>query len=77
MAGWSCLLLGIIMLFTPGQGLLTIIIGVYLLADHVPFFARMKDRLETRFPKATAYVHRKAEQLRNRFHHETDETHQK
>ncbi len=62
-AGWFCIVAGIIMLVTPGQGILSILIGVYLLADHVPLFARLKAFLQRKFPKAAAYVDR---HLRNR-----------
>ena len=70
--GWLCLVLGLLMCFTPGQGLLTILLGIYLLADDIPFFHRLKIRLEKRFPKATSYGHRKAEQLRALFHRNSD-----
>ncbi|MBN2164360.1 MAG: PGPGW domain-containing protein [Pontiellaceae bacterium] len=69
LAGWLCIVGGIVMLVTPGQGLLTIIIGVYLLADEIPLFGRIKDRINHRFPKASAYVHEKGEKLKARFHH--------
>jgi hypothetical protein len=62
--GWFCILAGLVMLVTPGQGLLTLIMGVYLLADHVPFFGRLKKKLQPRFPKATRYVHQKGEQIK-------------
>ncbi|MEE9368068.1 MAG: PGPGW domain-containing protein [Pontiella sp.] len=64
LAGWFCILAGIIMLITPGQGILTILIGVYLLADEIPFFARIKSWLQHRFPKMADFVHRKGEQLK-------------
>ncbi|MEN8255917.1 MAG: PGPGW domain-containing protein [Verrucomicrobiota bacterium] len=67
--GWFCIAAGAIMLITPGQGILTILLGIYLLADEIPLFGRIKARLQHRFPKATDYVHRKGEQLRARFHH--------
>ena len=68
-AGWFCIAAGLIMLVTPGQGILTILIGVYLLADHVPLFGRLKSWMQRKFPKAAAYIHRKGEQLRARLHH--------
>jgi hypothetical protein len=68
--GWFCIVAGVIMLITPGQGVLTILIGVYLLADHVPMFGRLKDWLHHKFPKTSAFVHRKGEQLKEKFHHE-------
>ncbi len=67
-AGWFCIVAGVIMLVTPGQGLLTLLIGVYLLADEIPLFARIKAWLEQRFPKTAAFVHEKGAQLHARFH---------
>lgn len=67
-AGWFCIVVGLIMLITPGQGILTVLIGVYLLADEIPLFARIKAWLEHRFPKTADFVHRKGEQMRERFH---------
>ncbi len=73
-AGWFCIVAGLIMCVTPGQGILTLLIGVYLLADEIPLFGRIKVWLEHRFPKTAAYVHRKGEQIRAKFHrHKTDE----
>ncbi len=68
-AGWFCIVAGIIMCITPGQGILTLLIGVYLLADEIPFFGRIKTWLHKKFPKASEFVHRKGEQLRAKFHH--------
>ena len=67
--GWFCIAVGIIMLVTPGQGILSILIGVYLLADEIPLFGRLKEWLHRKFPKATDFVHRKGEALKARFHH--------
>jgi hypothetical protein len=67
-AGWFCIAAGLIMLITPGQGLLSILIGVYLLADEIPFFGRIKAWLEHRFPKTAQFVHKKGEQMHARFH---------
>ena len=69
-AGWFCIVAGIIMLITPGQGILTILIGVYLLANEIPFFGKIKARLQDKFPKAADYVHRTGEQLKARFRKE-------
>ena len=66
--GWFCIALGIIMLITPGQGILTVLIGVYLLADDIPIFGRLKVWLHHKFPKTADYVHRKGEQLKAKFH---------
>lgn len=68
--GWFCIATGILMLITPGQGILTLLIGVYLLADHVPLFGRLKERLQCKFPKTADYVHRKREQMKAKFHRE-------
>ncbi|VGO14962.1 hypothetical protein PDESU_03542 [Pontiella desulfatans] len=67
-AGWFCIVAGLVMCITPGQGILTILIGVWLLADEIPMFGRLKAYLEHRFPKTADFVHRKGEQLRARFH---------
>ena len=67
--GWVCIVAGIIMLITPGQGILTILIGVYLLADHIPVFGRLKTWLQRKFPKAAAFIHEKGERIKARFRH--------
>ncbi|QBG47651.1 hypothetical protein EGM51_09690 [Verrucomicrobia bacterium S94] len=69
-AGWFCIVVGIIMCITPGQGLLSILLGIYLLADEVPLFGRIRDGLERRFPKATTFVNRQKQKLHNRFQKE-------
>jgi hypothetical protein len=66
-AGWFCIVVGLIMFITPGQGILTVLIGVYLLADEVPMFGRIKAWIERRFPKMADYVHRKGIALREKF----------
>ncbi|MCF7817756.1 MAG: PGPGW domain-containing protein [Kiritimatiellales bacterium] len=65
--GWFLIVTGIIMLVTPGQGLLTLLIGVYLLADHVPMFGRLKTSINQKFPKLAEYVRHASETLKNRF----------
>ncbi|WP_372807768.1 PGPGW domain-containing protein [Pontiella sp.] len=65
--GWFCIVAGLIMFITPGQGILTVLIGVYLLADEVPLFGRFKAWLERRFPKTADFVHDKGQQLRTKF----------
>jgi len=65
--GGFCILAGLVMLVTPGQGLLTILLGVYLLADHIPFFDRIKSKLQQKFPKTTQYLHQKIESIKHRF----------
>ena len=69
--GWFFIVSGVIMLITPGQGILSIVIGIFLLADHIPLFGRIRDWIHRKFPRMTAYVHRKNEQLHHLFHHET------
>lgn len=68
-AGWFCIVAGVIMLITPGQGILSILLGIYLLADEVPLFGRIKVWLHRKFPKTADYAHHKGEQLKARFHH--------
>ena len=72
-AGWFCIVLGLIMFITPGQGILTVLIGVYLLADEVPMFGRMKSWIERRFPKAADFVHRKGTELKQKFSKNDDD----
>ena len=67
-AGWLCIVVGLIMFITPGQGILTVLIGVYLLADEIPLFGKIKAWLEHRFPKTADFVHRKGLQMREKFH---------
>ena len=69
-AGWFFIVAGVIMLITPGQGILSIVIGIFLLADHVPFFGRIRNWIHRKFPRMTAYVHHKSEQLHHLFHHD-------
>jgi hypothetical protein len=71
-AGWFCIVVGLIMFITPGQGILTVLIGVYLLADEVPLFGRIKAWLERRFPKTADFVSRKGLKLKQKFHKEKD-----
>lgn len=69
-AGWFCIVAGLIMCITPGQGILTILLGIYLLADEIPLFGRIRDWLEHRFPKTAEFVHRQKEKLKAKFHKE-------
>ena len=64
--GWLCIVLGVIMLITPGQGLLTILIGVFLLADHIPVFGRLREWLRRKFPRMFEYVNQYGEKLKAR-----------
>ena len=68
LTGWFCVVMGLVMLITPGQGILTILLGIFLLADEIPFFGRIKTRIQHRFPKTAAFVHKKGEQLKAKFH---------
>lgn len=68
-AGWLFIVLGILGCFLPIlQGILFLSIGVFLLADEIPFFGRIRDRLEQRFPKTAEYVHQKKKKLHDRLH---------
>ncbi len=58
-AGWFFIVVGVVMIITPGQGLLSILVGIYLLADTVPAFGRLKALIQRKFPKAAAYVDRR------------------
>ena len=67
-AGWFFIVSGIIMLVTPGQGILGIVIGIFLLADHIPLFGRIRDWIHRKFPRITERVHRAGEKLAAGFH---------
>ncbi len=68
-AGWFFLVLGIAGCFLPIlQGFIFLAIGVFLLADHIPFFGRIRDWIHHRFPNMTKRVHRLGERFRARFH---------
>lgn len=55
------------MLITPGQGIITILIGIFLLADHIPLFAKIRLYLKRRYPKTFDFVQLKMELLHNKF----------
>ena len=55
------------------QGILTILLGIYLLADEIPLFGRIRDGLEHRFPRAASFVHKQKQKLHDRFHKEKPE----
>jgi len=66
--GWMFIAFGIAGLFLPVlQGILFLIIGSLLLADHIPFFAKIRDWLHHRFPRTAEYVHGKREHFRKKF----------
>jgi uncharacterized membrane protein YbaN (DUF454 family) len=59
------LLLGVIGLFLPVlQGVLFLVVGVALLADHIPVFARIRNGVYRRFPRVEHAVHRVRERCR-------------
>ena len=66
--GWFCIVIGLIMFITPGQGILTVLIGVFLLADEIPAFGRFKAWIQHKFPKTADLVHRVGENLKARIH---------
>ena len=66
--GWFFIVAGVIMLVTPGQGILSIVIGIFLLADHIPLFGRIRDWIHRKFPHMTERVHHMGEKLAARFH---------
>jgi len=61
------LFLGVIGLFLPVlQGLLFLVIGVALLADHIPVFARIRNAIYRRFPRVEHAVHHARARFRRR-----------
>ena len=51
--GWLFLVLGIAGCFLPIlQGILFLGVGIWLLADYIPWFAKLRDYLKRRFPRA-------------------------
>lgn len=66
--GWFCILAGLIMLITPGQGILTLLLGIFLLADHIPAFGRLRNWIVHRFPRTAAYVHQLGDRMCARMH---------
>jgi uncharacterized membrane protein YbaN (DUF454 family) len=51
-AGWSFILLGVAGLFLPIlQGILFILVGLFLLSSVSPWAARLLDRIKKRFPR--------------------------
>jgi len=62
------LVLGVIGLFLPVlQGILFLVVGVALLADHIPVFARIRNAIYRRLPRVEHAVHRVRERCRRRF----------
>jgi len=63
--GWLFILFGILGLFLPIlQGILFITVGIALLADHIPIFAKIRNNIYTRFPKLKHLVRREHARLR-------------
>ena len=57
--GVTLIPLGIVGLFLPVlQGVLFLVLGLALLADEVPFLARLRDRLRSRYPRPWAEADR-------------------
>lgn len=53
-AGWFFIILGILGLFLPFlQGILFLLIGLFILAQELPWAARLLEKLKTKFPKVT------------------------
>jgi uncharacterized membrane protein YbaN (DUF454 family) len=53
-AGWLFIVLGILGLFLPIlQGMLFLLIGLFILSQELPWAARLLEKLKTRFPKVT------------------------
>jgi hypothetical protein len=66
--GWLCILIGVIQGFIPFlQGWIFIAMGIFLLADHVPFFGKIRAWIHRRFPNLTQRVHDIAEGIRAKF----------
>lgn len=60
-AGWGFIFLGILGIFLPIlQGILFLLVGLYLLSNTSPWAARMLERLRGRFPK----INRKFEEAK-------------
>ena len=54
LAGWGFILLGILGLFLPIlQGILFLLVGLFLLSEESPWAKRMLDKLKERFPNVS------------------------
>lgn len=70
--GWLCILLGVIQGFIPFlQGWIFIAIGIFLLADHVPFFKKIRAWIHRRFPEMTQRLHDTTARIRAKFSSKT------
>ena len=74
--GVAVVLLGIVLCFLPGQGLLTIIVGLVILSKDVPALRRLGHRIEARWPRPVGAVrraeHRVMERVRRWFGREKE-----
>jgi uncharacterized membrane protein YbaN (DUF454 family) len=62
-AGWGFIFLGILGIFLPIlQGILFLLVGLYLLSNTSPWAARLLERLRARFPK----INRKFEEAKTK-----------
>ncbi len=63
--GWTFIVLGILGLFLPFlQGIIFLAIGIALLANHIPFFAKIRDKIYHKHPKLKKLVRREHARLR-------------
>lgn len=54
LAGWGFIVLGILGLFLPIlQGILFLLVGLYLLSEESPWAKRLLDKLKARFPNVS------------------------
>ena len=68
-AGWFFIILGILGLFLPFlQGILFLLIGLFILSQELPWAARLLEKLKTRFPKVTKLMHDAEEYVRKFLH---------
>ncbi|HET6512032.1 MAG TPA: PGPGW domain-containing protein [Candidatus Kapabacteria bacterium] len=68
-AGWLFIILGILGLFLPFlQGFLFLLIGLFILAQELPWAARLLERLKQRFPKITQMMHDADDYVRKFLH---------
>jgi uncharacterized protein len=68
-AGWFFIILGILGLFLPFlQGILFLIIGLFILSQELPWAARLLEKLKQRFPKITHQMHQAEEYVKKFLH---------
>jgi len=67
LSGWGFILLGIAGLFLPIlQGVLFLLIGLMILSTEYVWAHNLLKKLEKRFPKIAAHLHRASEKARSR-----------